>query len=78
MVGSKIDYGNRLLSLDLVPRDENGVPVNHKTAGVMQLHKLVSSRFKKCEWYLSPMQMKQVSQQQQTGEPVASVVSEGR
>lgn len=57
LVGSKIDYGNRLLSLDLVPRDENGVPVNHKTAGVMQLHKL----------------MKQVSQQQQTGEPVASI-----
>ena len=41
-VGSKIDYGNRLLSLDLVPRDENGVPVSPKTAGVMQLYKLVS------------------------------------
>lgn len=41
LLGSKIDYGNRLLSLDLVPRDENGVPVNPKTAGVMQLYKLV-------------------------------------
>lgn len=41
LVGSKIDYGNRLLSLDLVPRDDNGVPVNPKTAGVMHLYKMV-------------------------------------
>lgn len=48
LVGSKIDYGNRMLSLDLVPRDENGVPITPKTVGVMQLYKL----------------MKQVAQQQ--------------
>lgn len=42
LVGSKIDYGNRMLSLDLVPRDENGVPITPKTVGVMQLYKLVS------------------------------------
>ena len=41
-VGGKIDYGNRLLSLDLVARDESGVPVNPKTAGVMQLYSVVS------------------------------------
>lgn len=43
-LGAKIDYGNRLLSLDLVPRDENGVPVTPKSAGVMQLYKLVRGR----------------------------------
>ena len=42
-MGSKIDYGNRMLSLDLVPRDDIGVPINPKTAGVMQLYKVVSS-----------------------------------
>lgn len=40
-VGNKIDYGNRLLTLDLVPRDESGAPINPKTAGVMQLYNVV-------------------------------------
>ncbi len=40
-VGGKIDYGNRLLALDLVPRDESGAPINPKTAGVMQLYNVV-------------------------------------
>ncbi len=40
-VASKIDYGNRLLALDLVPRDESGAPINPKTAGVMQLYSVV-------------------------------------
>ena len=43
-VGSKIDYGNRLLVLDLVPRDESGAPINPKTAGVMQLYNVVRIR----------------------------------
>lgn len=42
LVGGKIDYGNRLMSLDLVPRDESGVPIHPKTAGVMQLYSVVS------------------------------------
>ena len=43
MLGSKIDHGNRVLTLDLVPRDENGVPVTPKTAGVMHLYKMVGA-----------------------------------
>ena len=35
-----------MLSLDIVPRDENGVPINSKTAGVMQLYKVVSILYK--------------------------------
>ncbi len=41
LVGSKIDYGNRMLSLDVVARDENGAPISPKRAGVMHLHKVV-------------------------------------
>ncbi|XP_064383161.1 dedicator of cytokinesis protein 1-like [Halichondria panicea] len=55
-VASKIDYGNRLLTLDLVPRDESGAPINPKTAGVMQLYSVI----------------KQVSQQQSSSDSVAN------
>ena len=47
-MGSKIDYGNRLMSLDLVPRDESGVPINPKTSGVMQLYSVVSDKLYTC------------------------------
>jgi len=40
-VGSKIDYGNHMLGLDVVARDENSVPITPKKAGVMHLHKVV-------------------------------------
>ena len=40
-VGTKIDFGNRMLSIDYVPRDENGTPIDPKTAGVMHLYKVV-------------------------------------
>lgn len=42
LVGSRIDQGNRMLSMDLVPRDENGSPIDPKTAGVMHLYRAVS------------------------------------
>ena len=42
LAGSKIDQGNRMLSMDLVPRDENGSPIDPKTAGVMHLYRAVS------------------------------------
>ena len=42
LVGSKIDHGNRMLGMDLVPRDENGSPIDPKTAGVMHLYRAVS------------------------------------
>jgi hypothetical protein len=41
LVGSKIDQGNRMLGMDLVPRDENGSPIDPKTAGVMHLYRAV-------------------------------------
>ena len=40
-MGAKIDYGNRMLFMDYVPRDESGTPVDPKTAGVMHLYKVV-------------------------------------
>lgn len=40
-MGSKIDFGNRMLFIDYVPRDENGTPIDPKTAGVMHLYKVV-------------------------------------
>ena len=43
LVGSKIDHGNKMLSMDLVPRDENGSPIDPKTAGVMHLYRAVSA-----------------------------------
>eukprot|EP00731_Ephydatia_muelleri_P021157 Em0013g884a len=43
LVGAKIDYGNRTLSLDIVPRDDGGTAINPKTAGIMQLYKLIKS-----------------------------------
>ena len=42
LVGSKSDHGNRMLGMDLVPRDENGSPIDPKTAGVMHLYRAVS------------------------------------
>ena len=41
-MGTKIDHGNRMLGMDLVPRDENGAPLDPKKAGVMHLYKTVS------------------------------------
>ena len=41
-VGIKIDYGNRMLGMDLVPRDDSGAPIDPKTAGVMHLYRTVS------------------------------------
>ena len=41
-MGSKIDQGNKMLSMDLVPRDENGSPIDPKTAGVLHLYRAVS------------------------------------
>ena len=41
-MGSKIDQGNKMLNMDLVPRDENGSPIDPKTAGVLHLYRAVS------------------------------------
>lgn len=51
LVGSRIDQGNRMLNMDLVPRDENGSPIDPKTAGVMHLYRAVSDY---CNEYLAP------------------------
>ena len=40
-MGTKIDFGNRMLFMDYVPRDESGTPIDPKTAGVMHLYKVV-------------------------------------
>ena len=42
-MGSKIDHGNRMLGMDLVPRDESGSPIDPKTAGVLHLYRAVRS-----------------------------------
>lgn len=41
LVGTKIDYGNRMLAMDLVPRDDSGAPIVPKTSGVMRLFKVM-------------------------------------
>jgi len=41
LVGRRIDYGNRLLNMDLVARDDSGAPIKAKVAGVMKLYKVM-------------------------------------
>ena len=41
-VAHKIDFGNRFVNLDMIPREDTGEVINLKSSGVMKLFKAVS------------------------------------
>ena len=44
-ITNKINFGNRMLDLDLIPREENGEAVNTSKHGAVHIFNSVSTRF---------------------------------
>ena len=55
-VAHKIDFGNRFVNLDMIPREDTGEVINPKSSGVMKLFKAVSQAqtitYRTCMYYV--------------------------